>query len=342
VTDTGIGIAEADIDRLFTEFQQLDTGPGRQQEGTGLGLALTRRFAELHGGEVNVESVPGTGSTFILRLPVAARIADALPARRPQLVGEADLRRPLILIVEDNPDAAEILVRHLETGGFRMSIARTGTEAVAMARELKPIAITLDILLPGIDGWEVLTLLKADELTRNIPVVVISMIDNPALGRALGALDYFVKPVDRDALVSRLTQYAFTTKVQQGEIRVLVVDDEPANVELLEALLEPEGFKVLTASGGREGIEVASAQHPHLILLDLMMPGVSGFDVVEALRTNVLTRSIPIMVLTAKELTDADKAALNGHVAAIFQRNSLAGSELVEWLRGFVATGLAA
>jgi signal transduction histidine kinase/CheY-like chemotaxis protein/CHASE3 domain sensor protein len=342
VTDTGIGIAKDDIDRLFTEFQQLDAGPGRQQEGTGLGLALTKRFAELHGGEVKVRSVPGKGSTFILRLPVAARIAEALPAPRPQLVAADDLGRPLILIVEDNPDAAEILVRHLETGGFRMSIARSGTEAVAMARELKPVAITLDILLPGIDGWEVLTRLKADELTRNIPVVVISMIDNPALGRALGALDYFVKPVDRGALVSRLTQYAFTTKVQQGEIRVLVVDDEPANVELLQALLEPEGFKVLTASGGRQGIEVASAQHPHLILLDLMMPGVSGFDVVEALRTNVLTRSIPIMVLTAKELTDADKAALNGHVAAIFQRNSLAGSELVEWLRGFVATGLAA
>ena len=342
VTDTGIGIAKDDIDRLFTEFQQLDTGPGRQQEGTGLGLALTKRFAELHGGEVKVQSVPGTGSTFILRLPVAAKLPDALAAPLPRLVGEDDLSRPLILIVEDNPDAAEILVRHLETGGFRMSIARTGTEAVAMARELKPIAITLDILLPGIDGWEVLTLLKADELTRNIPVVVISMIDNPALGRALGALDYFVKPVDRGALVSRLTQYAFTTKVQQGEIRVLVVDDEPANVELLKALLEPEGFKVLTASGGRQGIDIASAQHPHLILLDLMMPDVSGFDVVEALRTNVRTRSIPIMVLTAKELTDEDKAALNGHVAAVFQRNSLAGSELVEWLRGFVATGIAA
>jgi signal transduction histidine kinase/CheY-like chemotaxis protein len=342
VTDTGIGIAKVDIDRLFTEFQQLDTGPGRQQEGTGLGLALTKRFAELHGGEVKVHSVPGTGSTFILRLPVAAVVTDELVAPRPQLVGKDDLSRPLILIVEDNPDAAEILVRHLETGGFRMSIARTGTEAVAMARELMPIAITLDILLPGIDGWEVLTLLKADELTRNIPVVVISMIDNPALGRALGALDYFVKPVDRGALISRLTQYAFTTKVQQGEIRVLVVDDEPANVELLKALLEPEGFKVLTASGGRQGIDIASAQHPHLILLDLMMPGVSGFDVVEALRTNVRTRSIPIMVLTAKELTDEDKEALNGHVAAVFQRNSLAGSELVEWLRGFVATGIAA
>ena len=342
VTDNGIGIAKDDIDRLFTEFQQLDTGPGRQQEGTGLGLALTKRFAELHGGEVKVQSVPGKGSTFVLRLPQTVRVAEALPAPRPQPVVDDDLGRPLVLIVEDNPDAAEILVRHLETGGFRMSIARTGIEAVAMARELKPMAITLDILLPGIDGWEVLTLLKADELTRNIPVVVISMIDNPALGRALGALDYFVKPVDRGALISRLTQHAFTRKVEQGEIRVLVVDDEPANVELLKALLEPEGFKVLTASGGRQAIDLARAQHPHLVLLDLMMPGVTGFDVVEALRTDALTRSIPIMVLTAKELTVADKAALNGNVEAIFRRHSLAGSELVAWLRGFIVTGLAA
>lgn len=342
VSDTGIGIADADIDRLFTEFQQLDTGLGRQQEGTGLGLALTKRFAELHGGEVSVHSVPGAGSTFVLRLPLEAKSSGPVPATRPRLMGEADANRPLILVVEDNPEAAEILARYLEQGGFRMSIARTGNEAVAMARELRPVAITLDILLPGIDGWEVLTLLKADELTRNIPVVVISVIDNPALGRALGALDYFVKPVDRGALLSRLTQYAFTSKVKQGEIRVLVVDDEPANVHLLQALLEPEGFKVLTASDGKQGIDMASKQQPHLILLDLMMPGVTGFDVVEALRTDATTKSIPIMVLTAKELTKADKAALNGHVAAIFQRNSLAGSELVDWLRGFVARGRAA
>jgi signal transduction histidine kinase/CheY-like chemotaxis protein/CHASE3 domain sensor protein len=342
VTDTGIGIAKADLGRLFTEFQQLDTGPGRQQEGTGLGLALTKRFAELHGGEVNVKSAPGAGSTFILRLPVEAKKSVALSVAEPLPTGTVGADRPLILVVEDNPEAAEILGRHLEAGGFRMSIARTGNDALAMARDLKPTAITLDILLPGIDGWEVLTRLKADELTRNIPVVVISVIDNPALGRALGALDYFVKPVDRNALLSRLSQHAFTARAQQGEIRVLVVDDEPANVDLLRALLEPEGFKVLTAAGGRQGIDVAGTHHPDLILLDLMMPDVTGFDVVEALRTDPITRSIPIMVLTAKELTKGDKAALNGHVAAIFQRNSLAGSDLVEWLRGFVATGRAA
>jgi signal transduction histidine kinase/CheY-like chemotaxis protein/CHASE3 domain sensor protein len=342
VTDTGIGIAKADLSRLFTEFQQLDAGHGRQQEGTGLGLALTKRFAELHGGEVIVQSMPGEGSTFILRLPVEAQKSTALPAYEPRRIGPSNADGPLILVVEDNAEAAEILARYLETGGFRVELARTGNEALAMARDLKPVAITLDILLPEIDGWEVLTLLKADELTWNIPVVVVSMIDNPALGRALGAQDYFVKPVDKGALLSRLSHYASTSGVHHGEIRVLVVDDEAANLDLLQALLEPEGFKVLRAAGGREGINLARAEHPELILLDLMMPEVTGFDVVEALRSEDSTRFIPIMVLTAKELTNDDKAALNGQVAAIFQRNSVAASDLVEWLRGFVAKGRAA
>ena len=342
VTDTGIGIAGADLERLFTEFQQLDSGHGRQQEGTGLGLALTKRFAELHGGEIKVQSVPASGSTFTLRLPVEAKKQIELPSNEVHRIGPVDAARPLILVVEDNPEAAEILARHLEAGGFRMTIARTGTEALTMARDLLPVAITLDILLPEIDGWEVLTRLKADELTRNIPVVVISVIDNPTLGRALGALDYFVKPVDRSALLSRLGRHRFTTNAQGGEIRVLLIDDEPANLDLLEALLEPEGFKVLRASGGKQGIDVARAQQPELILLDLMMPEVTGFDVVEALRADDATRPIPIMVLTSKELTKADKKALNGCVAAIFQRNSVGGPELVAWLRGFVTDGRAA
>ena len=337
VTDTGIGIAEADLSRLFREFQQLDAGHGRQQEGTGLGLALTKRFAELHGGEVKVKSAQGEGSTFTLRLPVSAIESSQAPIYERLRIGPSDAHLPLILVVEDNAEAAEILARHLEGGGFRMKIARTGNEALTMARELKPAAITLDILLPEIDGWEVLRRLKADQLTWNIPVVVVSVSDNPSLGHALGATDYFVKPVDREALLSRLNQYAFAPKAQPGEIRVLVVDDEQAHLDLLRALLEPEGFHVVTAGGGKEGIDVARTQHPHLILLDLMMPEVTGFDVVEALRTDATTRSIPIMVLTAKELTIDDKAALNGHVAAIFQRNSLAGPELIAWLRGFVA-----
>jgi PAS domain S-box-containing protein len=339
VHDTGIGIAKEDLSRLFQEFQQLDADSGQRQEGTGLGLALTRRFAQLHGGQVSVESAVGSGSTFTLRLPLQATNlaspAPSAPGAVPK-VAAVDPRRPLVLVVEDNPQAAEILERHLDAGGFRIELARTGPEALTMARDLKPVAITLDILLPEVDGWEVLNRLKADEATRDIPVVVVSVIDNPALGRALGAFDYFVKPVDGKALLSRLSQYAFTARVKGAPVRVLVVDDEQANLDLLEALLKPAGFAVLRAGGGQEGIDLAKSQMPDLIFLDLMMPEVTGFDVVEALRAEEATSSIPIMILTSKTLTEDDKRELNGQVAAIFQRNSVAGTDLTAWLRGIV------
>jgi len=340
VTDTGIGIAQADLGLLFQEFQQLDPGVGRKQEGTGLGLALTRRFAALHGGDISVESELGKGTTFTIRLPAHAN-PPAEPATQPAASQReegrpVELGWPLVLVVDDNPQAAEILSRHLEVGGFRMAVARNGTEALRMAKELKPVAITLDILLPEVDGWEVLTRLKQDESTRDIPVVVVSVVDYPALGRALGAIDYFVKPIDGKGLLSRLEQYTFTSKVKSEEVKVLVVDDEPTNLDLIEALLVPAGFTVLRANGGHEGIDLAKSRLPNLILLDLMMPGVSGFEVVEQLRAKDETRSIPIMILTAKTLTDQEKRTLNGDVAAIFQRNSVAGTELIQWLRGIL------
>jgi PAS domain S-box-containing protein len=337
VSDTGIGIAEEDLDGLFAEFHQLDAGYGRQQEGTGLGLALTKRFAELHGGFVTVESAIGSGSTFTLRLPLDATHQTAQTGSEPGAVVATDPSHPLVLVVDDNRQAAEILGRHLKAGGFRMEVARTGPEALAKARRLKPVAVTLDILLPEIDGWEVLARLKADPATRDIPVVVISVVDDPTLGRALGAIDYFVKPVDGKALLSRLDQYTFAAKVKSQPVHVLVVDDEQANLDLLEGLLKPAGFEVRTANGGQKGIEMARSEMPDLILLDLLMPDVSGFDVVEALGTEEKTRSIPIMVLTAKVLTEREKSTLNRQVAAIFQRKSVAGAELTDWLRAIVA-----
>ena len=336
VSDTGIGMSEADLQLIFHEFRQLDQGADRQQEGTGLGLALTKRLAELHGGTVGVKSVEGSGSTFTLRLPAGPPGSTLETAPDVSLNAATDLTLPLVLVVEDNPQASELLARHLDGGGFRIEIARTGTEALTKARELKPAAITLDILLPEIDGWEVLARLKQEEATRDIPVVVVSVVDNPRLGRALGALDYFVKPVDRQTLLSRLGRYTFTSKVDQEEIRILLVDDEPANLDVLESILQPAGFTVLRASGGQEGVDMARANKPHLILLDLMMPIVTGFDVVAALRSDDSTRSIPIMVLTAKNLTDEDKRQLNGQVAAVFERNSLAGAELIGWLHQLV------
>ena len=337
VTDTGVGIAVSDLDRLFKEFQQLDSGVGRRQEGTGLGLALTKRLAELHGGDVRVTSELGKGSVFIIRLPVkrdAEAPAPAAPAAW-TVVGDT---RPLVLVVDDDRHAADLLVRLLDRGGFRSEIATGGSEALAKARKLQPLAITLDILLPGIDGWDVLTELKRDEATRDIPAVVVSVVDKPELGRALGAMDYFVKPVDGKALLARLSKFTFTRRVENQEVRILVVDDEPANIQWLEGVLRPAGFTVVSAGGGREGIELARSRSPHLILLDLMMPEVSGFDVVEAMHADEVTRSIPIMILTAKDLTADDKRQLNGSVAAILARGSTGAPDLLGWLHRVMAT----
>jgi len=332
VTDTGIGIAPSDLDRLFKEFQQLDSGAGRHQEGTGLGLALTKRLAELHGGDVGVTSALGKGSVFTLRLPLSRVEAEKPVETAPPATAHVHDVRPLVLVVDDNQHAADLLVRLLDRGGFRAEIAASGKEALAKARELRPAAITLDILLPGIDGWDVLAQLKRDDATRDIPVVVVSVVDKPELGRALGAMDYFVKPVDGKVLLSRLAKFAFTNKVGTEETRVLLIDDEPANVQWLEGVLKPAGFSVISAAGGREGIELARSSRPHLILLDLMMPEVSGFDVVAALDADQATRSIPIMILTAKDLTEEDKRQLNGHAKAILARGSTGATDLLGWL----------
>jgi CheY-like chemotaxis protein len=204
-----------------------------------------------------------------------------------------------------------------------------------MAISRKPAAITLDILLPDLDGWEVLTRLKRETATSNIPVVVVSVVDNPELGIALGALDYFVKPVPARELINRLSRIKFGRK--QGEKpRILVVDDEAANREWLKRILEPAGFGVILARGGREAIELAKSRKPDLVMLDLMMPEVTGFDVVEALRADEATKSTPIMVLTAKNLTEADIRQLNGHVSTILRRGSTGAADLLGLLRQVV------
>ncbi len=339
VADTGIGIARGDQERIFHEFQQLDSGIGRKVDGTGLGLALTRRLAALHGGAVRVSSVPGRGSVFTLSLPVhaATRERSAAASKHPSKGDADDSARPLVLIAEDNPQAAELVRRNLEHGGFRTEIAVSGPEVLAKARELQPMAITLDILLPELDGWEVLTRLKKDETTSEIPVVIVSIVDSPELGIALGALDYFVKPVPAKELLKRLSRFNFKLPDGREDVRILVVDDEEPNVTWLAQVLEPAGFTVITAAGGQEAIRVARSKSPDLILLDLMMPGISGFDVVEALRADKATRSIPIMVITAKDLTDEDKRQLNGHVSTILSRGSTDATDLLGHMQEVVA-----
>ena len=335
VTDTGIGIDSQDQERVFHEFQQVDSGVGRSQPGTGLGLTLTRRFARLHGGDVRLVSEPGKGSIFTIVLPITAR-AEGVRSQEPDaLTGPKDSSRPLVLVVEDDPAAAELLTRQLERAGFATQVARTGNDAIAQAIARGPAAITLDILLPDLDGWEVLTRLKREAATSNIPVVVVSVVDNPELGIALGALDYFVKPVPAKELINRLSRIKFGRKAGEKP-RILVVDDEAANREWLKRILEPAGFGVIQARGGREAIELAKSRKPDLVMLDLMMPDVTGFDVVEALRAHDATKSTPIMVLTAKHLTEADIRQLNGHVSTILRRGSTGAADLLGLLRQVV------
>ena len=334
VTDTGIGISESDLKSIFREFHQVDFGPGRKHEGTGLGLALTKRFALLHGGDVRAASRPNKGSVFTLSLPVRAGVP---PATETMAAAAKNGSGPIVLVVEDDPAAAELLTRQLSAAGYRTEVARTGNEALARARELQPAAITLDIILPEVDGWEIMTRLKSDSTTSGIPIVVVSVVDNPELGLALGAIDYFVKPVDTGALIKRLNRFDFMRHSGKNEVRVLVVDDDAANRIWLTQALEPAGFTVFEASGGREAIELAKANQPDCVLLDLMMPEVTGFDVVEELRADERTRETPIMVVTAMTLTDADKRLLNGRVSQILTRGNVATTDIVGLLKRVIA-----
>jgi PAS domain S-box-containing protein len=335
VADNGIGIAEQDLPRMFKEFQQLDSGVNRQQQGTGLGLALTRSFAVLHGGDVRVESTRGKGSRFTIDIPIENRSAKAVPTLSitPAATQIGNVNRPLVLIVEDDPASAELLARQVERAGFRTEVARTGAEALAIAQARKPVAITLDIMLPDMDGWEILKRLKSDEVTNQIPAIVVSVVDNPELGAALGALDYFVKPLEAKELIKRLSK--INLKRLRGGRRtcVLVVDDEPANRDWAKLVLEPAGFDVTVATGGREGMELARSQKPDVVVLDLMMPEIDGFQVVQALSDDDGTRAIPIAVLTAKHLTNADIAELDGRVSTILMRGSTGAVDLIGHLQ---------
>jgi CheY-like chemotaxis protein len=337
VTDTGIGIAEENQERVFHEFQQVDGAASRHYEGTGLGLALTRRFAELHGGRIWLESKLGRGSTFHVEIPAkplksehpVPTTGQLAPPDEVLMNGEA----PLVLVAENDTQSANLLCAYLTRGGFRSHVAVDGLEVLETARRLQPVAITLDILLPHVDGWELLRSLKADATTRDIPVVIVSVVDDEQLGYALGAADYFVKPVERQALLGRLATLTLTTQVKHREVQVLVVDDEPAAVELLDGMLAPIGFTVLRAFGGAEGIALARAKVPEVILLDLMMPEVTGFDVVAELKGDARTRDIPILIVTAKNMTAAEKNQLNGQVSAILAKGSSVRLELLTWLR---------
>jgi PAS domain S-box-containing protein len=332
VADTGIGIKPEDQERVFGEFEQLDSTYARQQQGTGLGLALTRRLVELHGGRIWVESEgEGKGSTFTFVLPAKAEEGkgevptepeEPLPSRP-----DVDDSRPLVLVVEDDRQASELISQYLSEADYAVACAFDGEQAIQMARELKPYAITLDIILPKKDGWEVLAELKSLPETKDIPVVIVSIVENRPFGLNLGAIEYFVKPVNKEQLIEAVRKAGAV--LGKEKITVLVVDDEPKTVELLTDMLQAEGFNVLQAYGGQQGIDLALEKHPDLIILDLMMPEVNGFDVVEKLRAHSEAMDIPILIFTAKDLTEEDRQRLNSHVQAIASKSASGKEDLL-------------
>jgi len=321
VADTGIGIAPIDQERIFREFEQLDSAYVRQQQGTGLGLALTRKLVDLHGGRIWVESEVGRGSTFRFVLPNRARQRPSpAPFAIPREAALSVESGPLVLVVEDDPRAGDLLGHYLKEAGYRVAQASSGAQAIALAKSLKPEAITLDILLPGEDGLAVLGQLKSAAETKAIPVVVVSITDHRELGYSLGAVEWLVKPVQRDSFVTAVRR-TIGTLPAGATPRVLIVDDEPATVELLTDLLAAQGFRTMAAHDGREGIEMALAQRPDVIVLDLIMPGESGFDVVRRLRDHPWGRNVPILVFTGKDLSAEDRGRLFDGVQAIVPKD---------------------
>lgn len=304
VRDTGVGIPLDDQRRIFEAYEQAGTIDIRQK-GVGLGLAIAKRLVELHGGLISVESAPSQGSTFVVRLPGAA------PAQGDSQSGENS--GPLILVIEDDMAAAEMIRSQLTEGGYRVALVASGHAGLGAARRLQPHAITLDLGLPDLDGWEVLYRLKNDPATQGIPVLIVSARDQGQVGFSLGAVDYLVKPVDPKRLLAALYRCQ-ALGAPRRPLRILVVDDEPAVLEALETLLTREGHVVLRAEDGEGALRQAQAERPDIILLDLHLPGLSGFEVVTRLRKFPGLEVVPVVAFSGKFVTPQERILLTQQV----------------------------
>ena len=336
VWDTGVGIAADDQKRIFEEFQQVGQGLAGKTEGTGLGLTLARKFVELHGGTIWVESTLGQGSTFTFTLPVGGAESHATLPAVPEDAARAQERAvepasagPLVLVVEDDAKGADLLRIYLSEAGYTVEVARDGAEGLEKIRRLAPAAVVLDILLPKLDGWAFLTQVKADPVTREVPVIIVSIIDQKGKGFALGAADYLIKPVQKDDLLRTLRAFSLTAKMQTAPVKILAIDDDPKAVELLAAVLEPEGFRILRAYGGEAGLEVARAEQPDLIILDLLMPEMNGFEVLDHLAQSSVTRRLPVILFTLKQLTAEEQQRVQGRIACLAQKEAFNQQEFV-------------
>jgi signal transduction histidine kinase/CheY-like chemotaxis protein len=334
VADTGVGVAAEDCQRIFDSFQQ-GARPSEQAEGTGLGLTLSKRIVELHEGRIWVESEVGTGSTFGFALPAGSGEPVLMPVPRTwmgagPIAEPAPGSGPTVVVVEDDRRSFDLLRAYLETAGVRVVGARDGEEGLDTVRRLSPAGVILDILLPGIDGWEVLARLKADPRTAPIPVIVVSLLDERGRGFALGAAEYLVKPVGKEQLLAAVYRAA---AMPERKHTVVAIDDDPLAIELARVSLEPAGWTVLGAVSGQEGLALIRERQPSVVLLDLLMPGMDGFEVVEALRADPGTKTIPVVILTSKSMTRQDKERLQGRITYVARKTEFDLSGLAGLLR---------
>ena len=335
VSDTGIGMTKEQMARLFREFSQADPSTTRKYGGTGLGLAISRRLCNHMGGDISVESEPGEGSTFTIRLPVESDTTDESTTRRlqPVPVAVAEGGSNTVLVIDDDPTVRQMMRRYLQREGFRVVTAADGEEGLRIAARIVPSVITLDVVMPEKDGWDVLRSLKSDPRLSGIPVIMLSIVDEKNKGYALGASDYVVKPVNRQQLVSVLEKY----RMSDSTNRVLVVEDDPDTRRRLHNMLSEEGWEVDEAENGRLALDRLSDVQPNLILLDLMMPEMDGFEFLVELRNNQQRKTIPVVVVTGADLSDADHRNLNGGVEKILRKSAYSREELFEEVRAVVA-----
>ncbi len=337
VHDSGIGMTDEQLSRLFKDFSQADSSTTRKYGGTGLGLSISKRFAQMMGGDITVTSEAGSGSVFTVQLPVTTvkpetdknGVAVIKIEPEQQFIS---LNASTVLVIDDDASVRELVTRFLSKEGFNVKTAINGDQGLKMAREFHPDVITLDVMMPGMDGWSVLTKLKADPELSSIPVVMMTIVSDKNLGYTLGASDYLTKPIDRDKLVEALKKQDCRNPI----CKILVVDDEAQIREIVQRTLQKEGWEVLQAKDGVEALEQVNKHQPEIILLDLMMPRMDGFQFVAELRKSEIGRSIPIIVITAMDLTTEDRQRLNGQVKQVLQKGAYQQEKLLEEVRNLV------
>jgi len=338
VSDTGIGMSPEQVDRLFADFMQADASTTRKYGGTGLGLAISQRFCRMMGGDITVESEPEKGTTLRVRLPLEVQGAVlAGSGRQPDgQVGDpgAQARTNLVLVVDDDPVARDILQRLLEDEGYSVATAVDGADGLKRAKELRPSLITLDVIMPGFDGWAVLEALKQDPDLSGIPVLMVTIVDEKHKGFSLGVADYMTKPIDRKRLLSLIERY----KLDGTGGDMLVVEDDEQTRQTIRRVFTSEGWRVREARNGRIALDLVRESPPDLILLDLIMPEMDGFEFVSVLKTLPKASGIPVVVITAADLSEEDHRRLNGGVEQIIHKSADSSASFLEEIRRYVET----